>query len=187
MKSSPAEVLESSPPPEMPRTPSPTSPPIYSSQSPIFDPMSMYDNTAMLSKGTLNSGLHNHSDGGRSRKSLNIERRDSHDEYDLVTNDMIGNDERDPFSHLSNRHEPKIPLKYQRQSKSSQKPYKKKFRTWGYEDDVGSGVGNDNDLDDFNDSRDMQYGSHHHHHKASKFRPKGKDYDWRNHENDAHV
>lgn len=110
-----------------------------------------------------------------------LDRRNSNDEYDLGANDVIG--DRDPFSHLSNRHEPKIPLKYQRQSKSSQKPYKKKFRTWEYDDEMGTNATNDNgDLDDFNDSRDMHY-----HHKSSKFRPKGKDYDWRNHENDAHV
>lgn len=119
--------------------------------------------------------MSNHSDG----RLRNHDRRNSNDDYDLPTNEMLA--DRDPFSHLNNRNEPnlKIPLKYQRQSKSSQKPYKKKFRTWEYEDDAGSNVGNDNSLDDF---RDIHY-----HHKSSKFRPKGKDYDWRNHENDTHV
>lgn len=130
----------------------------------------------MLSKNALSGDMSNHSDGGRLR---NHDRRSSNDDYDLPSNEMMG--DRDPFSHLNNRNEPnlKIPLKYQRQSKSSQKPYKKKFRTWEYDDDAGSNVGNGNSLDDF---RDMHY-----HHKSSKFRPKGKDYDWRNHENDAHV
>lgn len=103
----------------------------------------------------------------------------------------------------------KIPLKYQRQSKSqSQKHYKKKFRdrTWEYDDydkDINDG------LDDTGSDRGSVAGSHygnlndvdfplisntasstmltaHHLHKASKFRPKGKDW-WRNeHRSDNH-
>lgn len=60
-----------------------------------------------------------------------------------------------------------IPLKYQRQSKSSssaasEKHYKKKFRdrTWEY------------DFDDAN------MDNHQQHHKSSKFRPKGKGWGW---------
>lgn len=109
----------------------------------------------------------------------------------------------------------KIPLKYQRQSKSqSQKHYKKKFRerTWEYDeydkesnetmDDlasdrghygggaVGAGV---NDVGEYimshHTSAASMISTHHsnHLHKSSKFRPKGKDWDWRgqNHETDS--
>lgn len=77
--------------------------------------------------------------------------------------------------HLSENHL-KIPLKYQRQSKSSshhQKHYKKKFRERTWEYDCDESVGSD-----------MAYGHETAHHK-SKFRPKGKDWDWRseNHRN----
>lgn len=86
-------------------------------------------------------------------------------------------------------HELKIPLKYQRQTKStSNKAYKKKFRTWEYEDDLlAANMAADN-LDDYMDNRDAvspvpeHFGKHKLH---KKFRPKGKD--WRNHEADAHV
>lgn len=64
-----------------------------------------------------------------------------------------------------------IPLKYQRQSKSSssaasEKHYKKKFRdrTWEY------------DFDDGNMDANMD--NHQQHHKSSKFRPKGKGWGW---------
>lgn len=102
-----------------------------------------------------------------------------------------------------------IPLKYQRQSKSSsQKHYKKKFRerTWGYddyEDDFAGTIVNNhitNELPPSSavDASDVQFNNNHHshhHHKSSKFRPKGKDWGWRsehhrnlNHENDtAHA
>lgn len=60
-----------------------------------------------------------------------------------------------------------IPLKYQRQSKSSssgasEKHFKKKFRerTWEYDFDDGN-------MD-----------NHQQHHKSSKFRPKGKGWGW---------
>lgn len=134
MKTSPAEVLESPPPPDMPRTPSPSSPqPMYSSQSP-FDPFI----------------LHN------SDEKLN-----SSDQY--------------AHSYHSDAPEPnlKIPLKYQRQSKSVS--YKKKFRTWEY--DEGASVGENDSMDDYNDFNHL--------HKSSKFRPKGKN--WRNHENDTQA
>lgn len=80
-------------------------------------------------------------------------------------------------NHLSENHL-KIPLKYQRQSKSShhQKHYKKKFRerTWEYDCDeiIGGDVA-------YGPEADLST-----HHK-SKFRPKGKDWDWRseNHRN----
>lgn len=131
MKTSPTEVLESSPPPDMPRTPSPSSSPpqIYSSQSP-FDPFIMHNNDEKLNNMPEQYAYHNDA----------------------------------PEPNL------KIPLKYQRQSKSS---YKKKFRTWEY--DEGANAGDNDSLDDYND----------YHHKSSKFRPKGKN--WRNHENDTHA
>lgn len=131
MKTSPAEVLESPPPPDMPRTPSPSSspPPIYSAQSP-FDPYMMHNN-------------------GDEKQYSNAYHNDA------------------PEPNL------KIPLKYQRQSKSVS--YKKKFRTWEY--DEGANVGENDSLDDYNDINHL--------HKSSKFRPKGKN--WRNHENDTHA
>lgn len=79
--------------------------------------------------------------------------------------------------HLSENHL-KIPLKYQRQSKSSshQKHYKKKFRERTWEYDCDESVGGDVA---YGHETDMAT-----HHK-SKFRPKGKDWDWRseNHRN----
>lgn len=133
MKTSPAEVLESPPPPDMPRTPSPSSspPPIYSAQSP-YDPYM----------------LHN------SDEKLNVSSQ---------------------YAYHNDAPEPnlKIPLKYQRQSKSVS--YKKKFRTWEYDDGVNAGEADS--LDDYNDFNHL--------HKASKFRPKGKN--WRNHENDTQA
>lgn len=116
----------------------------------------------------------------------------------MVSNDM--HLDHDPYINHRHTHyhneapDLKIPLKYQRQSKStSQKAYKKKFRTWEYDDDLmNANVGNDS-MDDFHDSRELispsdqsTYASHNLH-KSSKFRPKGKDYDWRNHETDAHA
>lgn len=82
---------------------------------------------------------------------------------------------RDQFAYHNDAPEPnlKIPLKYQRQSKSVS--YKKKFRTWEY--DEGQNAGENDSLDD--------YGDFNHLHKSSKFRPKGKN--WRNHENDTHA
>lgn len=83
---------------------------------------------------------------------------------------------------------PKIPLKYQRQLKSQlQKHYKKKFRerTWEYDE-----FEKDNTTDDAGLER-RQNGGHNDVdylmatsttttlHKSSKFRPKGKDWDWR--------
>lgn len=100
--------------------------------------------------------------------------------------------------HHSTEHNLKIPLKYQRQSKSmSQKHYKKKFRdrTWEYDeydkdhghmDDGGSDRGHYhggmNDVDYLMSSSSSAMLSAHnsHLHKSSKFRPKGKDWDWRN-------
>lgn len=121
MKTSPAEVLESPPPPDMPRTPSPSSSPprIYSAQSP-------YDSYMM----------HN-----------NDEKLNASNQY------AFHNDAPEPNL--------KIPLKYQRQSKSVS--YKKKFRTWEYDEDPNAGE-NDS-LDDYND--------YHQPSKSSKFRPKG--------------
>lgn len=60
----------------------------------------------------------------------------------------------------------KIPLKYQRHH--HQKHYKKKFRerTWeDYEESISGGSVAENDASTL--------------HKSSKFRPKGKDWDWR--------
>lgn len=112
----------------------------------------------------------------------------------------------------------KIPLKYQRQSKSSsQKHYKKKFRerTWEYDDfekyDKDDVLSNNGSVDEFSNAG---LNNHNHHdnlddrqqlvsptastfhnnqyHKSSKFRPKGKDWDWsaehhrsKGHENDS--
>lgn len=117
--------------------------------------------------------------------------------------------------HHSAENSLKIPLKYQRQSKSqSQKHYKKKFRerTWEYDeydkesngimDDVGPGRGHYagdgvgvtgiNDVDyimSHHSTAASMLSAHHnsHLHKSSKFRPKGKDWDWRgqNHETDS--
>lgn len=73
--------------------------------------------------------------------------------------------------HISENHL-KIPLKYQRQSKSSmQKHYKKKFRerTWEY-DHCDESVGGDSVY-----GQEADLSTHH----KSKFRPKGKDWDWR--------
>lgn len=100
-----------------------------------------------------------------------------------------------PYMHHSDHihhqdHELKIPLKYQRQAtKSSHKAYKKKFRSWEYDDELLATNMADN-MDDYMDNREVvspveHYGKHKLH-KASKFRPKGKD--WRmNHEADAHL
>lgn len=155
MKSSPPEVSESPPPSELPRTPSPSSPPtLFSRRSPL-----LIEAAADLHHGAFNHSSHHNPYGESSLK---------------------------------------IPLKYQRQSKaSSQKHFKKKFRerTWEYDDydkddvlsnngsvDEYSGVGSHagDGVDDpqllsptpasFNST---QY------HKSSKFRPKGKDWDWR--------
>lgn len=118
MKTSPAEVLDSSPPPDMPRTPSPTSspPPIYSAQSP-YDPY------------------------------------------------MLQNEDKQYSSHVYHPDAPepnlKIPLKYQRQSKSVS--YKKKFRTWEY-DEAGNAGGENDSLDDYNEFNHLQQ-------KSSKLRP----------------
>lgn len=91
----------------------------------------------------------------------------------------------------------KIPLKYQRQKQTSQKHYKKKFRTWEYDDfeyDKDDALSNNGSVDEY-----ANIGSHNHHHdsnsndrqmvspiastfqnsqyhKSSKFRPKGKDW-----------
>lgn len=86
------------------------------------------------------------------------------------------------LSPTSNQNSLKIPLKYQRQSKSSsfEKHYKKKFRerTWEYEMDKdmddgvhggGSGLGGQSEMELMQN------------HKSSKFRPKGKEWrDWNN-------
>lgn len=67
----------------------------------------------------------------------------------------------------------RIPLKYQRQS--SEKHYKKKFRErrWEYNyDDYGYGSSNQRDGESRHHSNSPV------HHKSSKFRPKGKDWDW---------
>lgn len=84
----------------------------------------------------------------------------------------------------------KIPLKYQRKSKtSSEKHYKKKFceRNWGFEDETlyGSGDAAASELNgDLSNASGSSIGNHRKdevsamHHKASKFRPKGKDWDW---------
>lgn len=101
----------------------------------------------------------------------------------------------------------KIPLKYQRKSKSSsEKHYKKKFceRNWEYDaDDImeyssnssraadaaGTNTNPSNDLNSSSGSgsssthskkspKDSGHHHHHHNHKSSKFRPKGKDWDW---------
>lgn len=85
----------------------------------------------------------------------------------------------------------KIPLKYQRKSKtSSEKHYKKKFceRNWGFEDETlyGSGDAPSNELNgDLSNASSSSISNNHRkdevsamHHKASKFRPKGKDWDW---------
>lgn len=203
MKTSPAEVMESPPPSEMPRTPSPSSSPpmIYSRQSPA----------RLGSSNRSSSSLLDHDD------AYNHNHRHHNNSNQQFHNDNSGL---------------KIPLKYQRQSKSSsQKHYKKKFRerTWEYEDydkhelaggdDFAGTIVNNhihgNSLDgdplmsastspiptqssaasaaaaaQFNNNHHS-----HHHHKSSKFRPKGKDWDWRaehhrnlNHENDtAHA
>lgn len=79
--------------------------------------------------------------------------------------------------HLSENHL-KIPLKYQRQSKSSshhQKHYKKKFRERTWEYDCDESVGGDSAY------QEADLSTHH----KSKFRPKGKDWGWRseNHRN----
>lgn len=111
----------------------------------------------------------------------------------------------------------KIPLKYQRQSKSSsQKHYKKKFRerTWEYDEfdkyDKDDVLSNNGSVDEFtsgglnnhhHDSMDDRqlvsptastFHNNQQYHKSSKFRPKGKDWDWsaehhrnKGHENDS--
>lgn len=97
-----------------------------------------------------------------------------------------------PYMHQEHlhrqEHELKIPLKYQRQAKaSSHKAYKKKFRTWEYDEELLAA--NADHIEEFMDNRElvspMEHFGKHKLHKASKFRPKGKD--WRNHEADAHV
>ncbi|KAJ6635208.1 hypothetical protein Bhyg_13792 [Pseudolycoriella hygida] len=77
-----------------------------------------------------------------------------------------------PQQHVSDNHL-KIPLKYQRQSKSSshhQKHYKKKFRERTWEYDCDESVGSDAVY-----TQEADLLTHH----KSKFRPKGKDWDWR--------
>lgn len=91
---------------------------------------------------------------------------------------------------------PKIPLKYQRQLKSQlQKHYKKKFRerTWEYDEYDKDNVADDavterrhngghNDVDYLMATAattTMLSAQSGHLHKSSKFRPKGKDWDWR--------
>uniref|UniRef100_W4VRG6 Histone-lysine N-methyltransferase, H3 lysine-79 specific n=1 Tax=Corethrella appendiculata TaxID=1370023 RepID=W4VRG6_9DIPT len=97
----------------------------------------------------------------------------------------------------------KIPLKYQRQSKSlhhsisttsstshasvssvSEKHYKKKFRERNWEEYEDQFNRNSMDID-YPNTNDIGGGgssgssSHHHHkHKSAKFRPKGKDWNW---------
>lgn len=147
MKSSPVEISESPPPSELPRTPSPTSPPtIYSTQrSPL-----MLEQT---------NDINNAYSGGN----------------------CITTNHNNPYGDTNL----KIPLKYQRQSKvTSQKHFKKKFRerTWGYDEyDKDDGLNGDEYT---GNGSNTQY-------QASKFRPKGKDWDWRDHrkeENDpAHA
>lgn len=97
-----------------------------------------------------------------------------YDPYMLHNSDEKLNNS-DQYAYHNEAPEPnlKIPLKYQRQSKSVS--YKKKFRTWEY--DEGANVGENDSLDDYNDFNHL--------HKSSKFRPKGKN--WRNHENDTHA
>lgn len=71
-----------------------------------------------------------------------------------------------PIGHTTSEKNLKIPLKYQRHH--HQKHYKKKFRerTWeDYEESIGGGGVAENDASTL--------------HKSSKFRPKGKDWDWR--------
>lgn len=206
LKSSPAEVLDSPPPSEMPRTPSPSSspPPIYSNPSPLLIDSAPSNNIHL--DHSLSHLQHHHQHHHHSRHNNN------HHHY--------GSSGAAAETNL------KIPLKYQRQSKSSsQKHYKKKFRerTWEYDeydkDEILSNHGsveefgsmnahnNHNGLDDghllsssASSSATLgssQYNNHHnnHHHKSSKFRPKGKDWDWRsehhrgkNHESDtAHA
>lgn len=113
MKTSPpAEVMESPPPSEMPRTPSPSSSPppiIFSRQSPA----------AQL--------------GSSNRSTLSVL---DHDDAYNHKNHRHHNNSNQQFINIDNSGL-KIPLKYQRQSKSSsQKHYKKKFRerTWEYDD-----------------------------------------------------
>lgn len=82
-------------------------------------------------------------------------------------------------NHLSENHL-KIPLKYQRQSKSSshhQKHYKKKFRERTWEYDCDESVGGDAVY-----GQEADLSTHH----KSKFRPKGKDWDWRSENHRSH-
>lgn len=154
-------------------------------------------------------------------KVASIMRKSTQRSIDSVDNGS----EPDDILHSSNHHqysgpvEPnlKIPLKYQRQSKSSsQKHYKKKFRerTWEYDDydkyDKDDVLSNNGSVDEFSGTA---LNNHHHeslderqlvsptaastfhnnqYHKSSKFRPKGKDWDWsaehhrsKGHENDS--
>lgn len=82
--------------------------------------------------------------------------------------------------HLGCHSAVKIPLKYQRQSKLnavSEKHFKKKFRerTWEYEyeESYGSDAAIPNHLDKIKQEQDDRLSL-----KSSKFRPKGKDWDW---------
>lgn len=114
----------------------------------------------------------------------------------LAPNDMHFDNE---MPHMNSYHiaaappEPnlKIPLKYQRQSKTSQKHYKKKFRErqWEQYDDYDKddliGSAGDN-IDDFADNN-APYDNHHlnSHHKSSKYWKKGKgNWDWQKPESD---
>lgn len=110
--------------------------------------------------------------------------------YDpIAANDMHFDGD---MPHLNSYHiaapEPnlKIPLKYQRQSKTSAKHYKKKFRerTWEYDEyEKEELIGGANDgIDDFADGNVPYLSSHH---KSSKFWKKGKgNWDWKNQEED---
>lgn len=89
----------------------------------------------------------------------------------------------------------KIPLKYQRQSsKSSEKHYKKKFRERNWEEYEMENFGHDDSTQDHQEHNDHeqepednnsssssshQHNSSHHKIKSAKFRPKGKDWNWR--------